>query len=178
MSNGTLQPAGQTHANRVFHLQPSSASSSASPPSASPPSARSAGLVLCRRMRQGAPRRGCPLVFSSRRGLPQRVVGGESFGPRLTRLSAPTCGAPSQAATSLQVLSITKKDKGQERASLTGASASDSPEEPPPYPDELSALPSERGGHRCVFDLDVLPLVAMAVAEPVAGGCGGHGGGR
>ena len=47
--------------------------------------------------------------------------------------AAPTGDAPSQAPIALRVLAITRGGS-QERANLTGAAASDSPDEPPPYP--------------------------------------------
>ena len=47
--------------------------------------------------------------------------------------AAPTRDAPSQAPVALRVLAITRGGS-QERARLTGAAASDAPDEPPPYP--------------------------------------------
>ena len=48
--------------------------------------------------------------------------------------AAPARRAPSQAPITLRVLDITKRGGRQERARLTGAAASDAPDEPPPYP--------------------------------------------
>ena len=86
--------------------------------------------------------------------------------------AAPARRAPSQAPITLRVLSITKRGGRQERARLTGAAASDSPDEPPPYPgpDPSDLTPDEQHtlilGHALAFSSHLYPTLDPEASVP------------
>jgi len=85
--------------------------------------------------------------------------------------AAPARDAPSQAPVALRVLAITR-GRSQERARLTGAAASDSPDEPPPYPgpDPSDLTPDEQHtlilGHALAFSSHLYPTLDPEASVP------------